>query len=178
MLKALFKVTLYREESSGDPLLFTPELCLSYYIPMPDNNAIVKKIRQNLLAIRQGATPSQMSERIRDLCNANGYDPVYEMVELLRKGEKVTIKDADGNELTEYKPLPATTQLRIHEQMMKYIYPQLKAVDIQGHIDANVTINVKQYSAKFEGKQTAVDADFTPLAEAAAESVKKVVKNG
>lgn len=111
---------------------------------------------------------------MRDLCNANGYDPLFEIMELIRNGAKVTVKDSEGNEHTEFVPLDAKEQYAIHKDMMKYIYPQLKAVDIQGHIDANVTVTVKQYNTPFDGKQTAVDAEFTPMQEAIEKAVAKV----
>lgn len=134
----------------------------------------LQKIRRNLLAIRSGATPSEMSERMRDLCNENGYDPVYEILELIRNGYKVKIKDSEGNELVTQEYLDPKDQIALHKEMLKYIYPQLKAVDIQGHIDANVTVTVKQYNAPFDGKATAVDAEFTPAAEAIEKAVARV----
>lgn len=136
----------------------------------------LQKIRRNLLAIRQGATPSEMSERMRDMCNINGYDPVFEIMELIRNGARVAVKDADGNEYIEYVPLDAKEQFAIHKEMMKYIYPQLKAVDIQGHIDANVTVTVKQYSTPFDGKSTAIDASFLMVQEKIEENVAKVLQ--
>lgn len=129
------------------------------------------------MAIRSGSTPAEMSERIRTLCNDNGYDPVFELIELIRKGEKVTTKDSKGNELTEYVPLSAKDQIALHKEMLKYIYPQLKAVDIQGHIDATVNVVVKQYSTPFDGKSTAVDADFSVIADTIEKNIAKVKGN-
>lgn len=136
----------------------------------------LQKIRQNLLAIRSGATPAEMSERMRDLCNLNGYDPVYELLELIRVGYKVTIKDADGNEITEYQHLDPKDQIAIHKDMLKYIYPQLKAVDIQAHVDANISVTIKNYGddkIPINMKQ-AIDADFSMIGEKITENVAKI----
>jgi hypothetical protein len=142
---------------------------------MPEDKLQLQKIRQNLLAIRRGATPSEMSERMRELCNINGYDPIFELMDMVRSGVKVQAKDSDGNTLTEFVPLDAKELIAIHKEMAKYIYPTLKSVDIQGQIDANVTVQVKQYGVPFQGKQTAVDAEFTPLQEVIAKNVKEVL---
>jgi hypothetical protein len=141
----------------------------------PPKNQL-QKIRQNLLAIRRGATPAEMSERMRELCNANGYDPVYELMDLVRVGEKVKIKDADGNELETHVPLDAKLQVEIHKVMLKYIYPELKAVDITGSIEANITVNVKDFGSNKipEKMKQAIDADFSMVGEKITENLAKI----
>jgi hypothetical protein len=155
-------------------LLFTGRALVYRVYIMAD--AQLQKIRKNLLAIKSGATPAQMSERIRDLCNVNGYDPVYELMDLVRKGARVTQKDAEGNEHTAYVPLDTKEQIAIHKEMIRYIYPQLKAVDIQNHIDANITINVKNFgdSEVSDAMKEAIDADFSEVSEAITKNVAKI----
>lgn len=133
----------------------------------------IQKIRQNLLAIRSGATPAEMSARMRDLCNENGYDPVFELMELIRKGEKVT--DASGN-LVGFKSLDPKLQVEIHKTMIKYIYPELKAVDIQGNLDAQITVTVKNFGDDKipANMKKAIDADFSMVGETITANLKKL----
>ncbi len=136
----------------------------------------LQKIRQNLLAIRSGATPSEMSERMRELCNANGYDPVYELMELIRTGEKVKIKDASGNELETHVPLDAKLQVEIHKTMLKYIYPELKAIDITGTLEANISVTIKDFGSDKipAAAKAAIDADFSMVGEKITANLAKI----
>lgn len=159
-------------------------ICYYQYMALKKKVEIEKpqlqKIRQNLLAIRRGATPTEMSERMRELCNANGYDPVFELMDLVRNGEKVKIKDATGNELETHVPLDAKLQVEIHKTMLKYIYPELKAVDIQGSLDANITVTVKNFGDDKipVAMKQAIDADFSMLGEKITANLAKIRGHG
>lgn len=128
------------------------------------------------MQIRRGATPAEMSERMRELCNINGYDPVYELMELIRSGSKISIKDANGVEYTEMMPLGAKDQVAIHKEMLKYIYPSLKAVDISGTIDANINVTIQTFGNPeiAENMKKAIDADFSDVGEKISENLKKI----
>lgn len=142
-----------------------------------DTGAKLTKIRKNLKVIRSGATPAEMSARLRDMCNENGYDPIFELMELIRRGVRHVQKNSNGEEIVAYVPLKSTEQIAIHKELVKYIYPTLKAVDIKGSLDANIQVVVKSYSSPTNGNPVPVDADFSMVGDKLVQHLEEQIEN-
>jgi hypothetical protein len=97
---------------------------------------------------------------------------------MIKHGVRIVTENSEGEELVNYIPLKATEAIAIHKELIKYIYPTLKAVDIQGHIDANVSVTVKSYSTPLQGNPVALaKADVTEIGREAIALLEKQIKN-
>jgi hypothetical protein len=69
---------------------------------------------------RKKGTPNKMTQSVMDICAEMGFDPVRGLVQLA-----LTAED-ESNRVT------------AHKELMKYIYPQRKAVEHSGTIDTGL----------------------------------------
>lgn len=70
---------------------------------------------------------------IRDICEKKDYKPLEELVDI--------VQDKDNK----FK-LTLDQKIGIHKELLQYIAPKLKAVDIQANVQGDIKINVVRFS--------------------------------
>jgi len=100
------------------------------------------ELRKNLMKIRPGATPSEVRARIAELCAQNDYDPVKELIEMVQKGQRIEMSDGT----IKFIPLDPKDVISIHKEVLQYIAPKLRTIDVQASIEANISISVTKFS--------------------------------
>ena len=100
-----------------------------------------KELRTKLMKIRPGATPSEVRARIVELCAQHNYDPIAELIDMVRNGYEV---EANGKKVR--VPLDAKDVIGIHKEIIQYIAPKLRSVDVQAQVEANISISVTKFS--------------------------------
>ena len=144
--KRLERALVARRENH--PALKSGELAV-----VPDTPAVTR--------LRSG----DMRERINDFVEKTGYDPYAELVYMAKMNEHVLplieglkeiIKKGMLNEedtkfleelakfLDECPPDPHMA-MKIHQEALKYLAPQLKSSEVKQVVDQTVTINVKKF---------------------------------
>ena len=100
------------------------------------------ELRKNLMKIRPGATPSEVRHRIAELCAQNDYDPVRELIEMVQKGHRIVMSDGSFK----FIPLDPKDVISIHKEVLQYIAPKLRTIDVQASIEANINVTVTKYA--------------------------------
>ena len=90
---------------------------------------------------RKKGTPNKMTQSVIDICAEMGFDPVRGLVQLA-----LTAED-ESNRVT------------AHKELMKYIYPQRKAVEHSGTIDTGLQSIIESIKDKSEDELTKIAAD-------------------
>lgn len=130
---------------------------------------MVQSIRDGLQKVRPGATPAEVRNRIAELCQENDYDPVLELLYIAKNASMDVV-----NELVELKQSvrsqagqarldrvieciarcgvgpDATTLINIHKEILQYIAPKLRSMEVKGTQDLNLTIEVKKFSEEVD----------------------------
>ena len=124
-----------------------------------------KEVREKLLVIDPGSTPSEVRARISELCQANGYDPVAELLLFVQTSGEVLVQ-----EINEIAKAVKSVKLRerlekvaeaikhvgvggdsrdiigIHKEILQYIAPKLRSMEIKGDFDLNFNITVTKFA--------------------------------
>ena len=148
-------------------------------------------LRQRLLAIRSGATPTEMRERIISVCREAGYDPIAELIavaqfegndlhdELMEMAEKMPGK-ARAARLKEIalmcKALGPDIKeaIGIHKEILKYLAPQLRSLDVSGQVDTDLNISIRTFEGEENGK--IIDGETVNAKTAAARTALNIAK--
>lgn len=114
---------------------------------MPRPSKTLIGAREALLDLKPGATPAEVRNRIATLCRANEYDPVAELLSLLRDGYRVYdgSVDEDGDRNFVLVSLDAKDAISIHKEILSYIAPKLKATSIEKTIKQSVNVTVTRF---------------------------------
>lgn len=102
-----------------------------------------------------------IKDRISHLCDLHNYDPVKELLQCIDDSKGALRKEFMEQidllpesrckvlltELVKRIPNPDTREIiGIHKELLGYIAPKLKSVDMQGNIDVNFTVVVRKFS--------------------------------
>ena len=90
----------------------------------------------------------QASAAVTSLCAELDYDPLREMVKLAQM--TMPKKDANG-EIKQVPVLDAASRLNIAKEIMPYIAPKMKTVDLQGDVDKKPVINLQMIGGTLSG---------------------------
>ncbi len=87
---------------------------------------------------------------IREICKTKNYDPLSELVDLVQeKGrDKLTLEQ----------------KISIHKELLQYLAPKLKAVDIQANVQGDIKISVVRFSdlTNANQEQKVINVDPAP----------------
>lgn len=137
---------------------------------------VTRDVHKALMQVRPGATPSEIRARLSELCKEHDYDPIKALLEIISDARAGTVKDAaiqicqdmEGEgcsaELVERMrvitvKIPSIEMrelIGIHKEILQYIAPKLRSMDIQAHVDTEVHVAVAQFNE--------VPADQDPVA--------------
>lgn len=95
--------------------------------------------------ITKGETPLKMQairERLAELFKEKNYDPAKELIDL-----------------AQHPRIPIEIKIAIHKEMLKYVAPQLKSVDIQANVKGGISISIVKFGDTLieEAKQEALE---------------------
>jgi hypothetical protein len=117
-------------------------------------------LRRQLLSLRAGSTAAELRNRIIEVCAANNYDPVTELLEIVNAAKEdtredlrklaSTVKDPDLAEqmrviASKILPLDVETMISIHKELLQYIAPKLRSTEIKGDVDVNIHVTVTKF---------------------------------
>jgi len=90
---------------------------------------------------RKKGTPNKLTQSIMDVCNEMGFDPARGMIEIAMSGETPEL------------------QFQARKELLKYLYPQRKAVEHSGTIDTGLQSIIESIKDKSEDELTKIAAD-------------------
>lgn len=120
----------------------------------------------SLFHLRPGYTPAEVRRRIAQLCTKAGYDPVRELLSFVKEAarplrdELLDIADTIENEpeidtdeicprlrhLASLIQAPNHSEIiSIHKELLQYVAPKLRGVDISGEVKQDITVNIKHF---------------------------------
>lgn len=124
-----------------------------------------KELRKDLMKIRPGATPSEVRARIAELCQANNYDPVAELLLFVETSGEILVKEIldISNAIKDDKLRERLAKIAeaikhvgvggdsrdiigIHKELLQYIAPKLRSMEVKGEIDADINITVTKFT--------------------------------
>ena len=96
---------------------------------------------------RAKGVPNKFTRSVMEICQEMNFDPVQGLIELARCAED------EGNRVT------------AHKELMKYIYPQRKAVEHSGSIDTGLQQMIESLEGKTEDELAKIAAScLSPVA--------------
>jgi hypothetical protein len=118
--------------------------------------------KQDQIRKRTKTTPSEFREHLLEICEQRDYNPAVALLDLV-KGEKNALKQQilsiakqqtiaplrkqlmDIAEVVGAIGLSAREVVDIHKELLQYIAPKLRSLDISGEIDTNLTVVVRKF---------------------------------
>jgi len=132
--------------------------------------------RNKLLSLRPGATPAEYRAHLHELCQLNDYDPVMELLTIVKKSgveiESAMRKIAEtlredtvsrdkrsllSDELMKLATIVGAAGTKpseiigIHKEVLQYIAPKLRSLDISGQIDSDINLTIKTFGSDEQG---------------------------
>lgn len=123
------------------------------------------EMRKNLMKIRPGATPAEVRSRIAEMCAENNYDPVQELLLFVQTSGEVLaheireIASVVRNKVISKKLENVANTIKhvgvggdsrdiigIHKELLQYIAPKLRSMEVKGELDVNFNITVTKYA--------------------------------
>lgn len=124
----------------------------------------IAKLQSGVTKVRAGMTPAEMRQHIKDVCGKYDYDPLNELIALTRGGydhlsrelRKIAAKKTTTK--TDRETLLKTADLLdhfgpdvkdcilIHKEILSYIAPKLRAMEVHQEVDANININITKFA--------------------------------
>jgi hypothetical protein len=104
---------------------------------VPDKKPLteVDVIRDRMLKLRQDMTPQDVRKHILAICLKEKYNPVEELVAI-----------AQGTD-------DAELAAKIHMELLSYMAPKLKAMQVQGSISGTIKVSIQNFTQQIiEGK--------------------------
>ena len=95
-------------------------------------------------AFKPGATQAELREHLGELCQRHGCDPVEGMMMLDRmlmtgEGAPDWVSEVRADERLR-------TVAKLRTELVKYVYPMQRQVEVQGEVSGDITINVVKFS--------------------------------
>lgn len=94
-------------------------------------------------ALSKGANALEIRKRIYEFFDSRDYNPLASMIDLVDDIEG-RMRDVDEDRPVTDREMKVLVD--INKEIMKYTLPLTRAIDIQGTIDANVSVNLLQFT--------------------------------
>jgi len=121
-----------------------------------------QELKKQLQQLRPGSTAAETRSMIKALCAEHGYNPIMELIEIIdnsKSSAKKELINIAGSELVKSaklreallevaeKIIPPDVKdlISIHKEVLQYISPKLKAVEVRGKHDMNINITIQKF---------------------------------
>lgn len=83
--------------------------------------------KNRMLKLRQDMSPQEVRKHIMSVCLDHGYNPVEELVSIAQNTSDVDLA------------------AKIHMELLSYMAPKLKAMQVDARITGNIKVSIKQF---------------------------------
>lgn len=78
---------------------------------------------------RRKGTPNKKTQNLMEILNSNGFDPAQKLIDLYNRS------------------LDENVQCAVLRELIKYVYPQRKAIEVSGQIDHKLLTRIEELKA-------------------------------
>lgn len=103
-------------------------------------------------------SPSEIRKRIAAIFASKNYDPLENLVEMVMARHPMKTPEGNPHPLAGQFVHDADFRKSVHLELLPYVAPKLKAVEVSGKLDAEIHIKV----VKFSGDRESETKNVTP----------------
>ncbi len=106
-------------------------------------------------------SPISKSNKLNQMLEENKYDPLLEAIKLLKTGTFISNTD----------------KIKFNLELCKYIYPQLKSIEVDAKLKSDIQITIMKFGHLLEENQKAIEVQSQKLEEKVIEEIVKEEEN-